>query len=170
MPIPVDYRTLTYKSNLVADSGKYLGRNVYWKLYVFENIIRTIIHSVLTVQIAPNWWFFVADKKLKDKVNFIKMDYASNPRHTKPGNHEIYYIFLKDLNRIIFLNLGLFRPIVPDIDQWVVQIENIRLPRNVIGHMNWLGKSDKIEIDIAYKKAKSLVRKFLKTGFTIIAP
>jgi hypothetical protein len=143
MPAAVDYRTLPFHATRVSDSGRYIGNSIYWKLYAIENIVRVIVHSVLTVQIKSNWWSVAVAPELQRTVLRVRKDYSKQPQHTSPGTHDIYYVFLKDLTLIIQTNIHLFRPLIPDIDRWVLLLEELRLPRNVIGHVNWLGAADK---------------------------
>jgi hypothetical protein len=72
--------------------------------------------------------------------------------------HGVYYLFLSDLNKIITPNSHLFRPHVPDIDQWIARIEQIRVPRNIVGHMNWLTAVDRTRIDVLYADLQQLVK------------
>lgn len=66
-PIP-DFRTRPFSLGAVNASGASLGRTAYRKLYAIENILRVVIHSVLTAQIGPDWWAFEVDPDLQDKV------------------------------------------------------------------------------------------------------
>lgn len=154
-----DFRDVTiFKLSNVGASGKDVGRNVYWKLYVIENTVRIIIHSVLTAQINMNWWGTATTPTLQKKALGLRKKYMTSPWHTVPGNHDIYYIDLADLNEIIRANSHLFLPVIPDIDQWMARIEQIRLPRNVVAHMNWPNKTDRKRIDVFVYDIESLAR------------
>lgn len=168
MPKVLDYRTRTFKIAYVDASGQHIGRSVYWKLYAIENLVRILIHSVLLGDIGQDWWGVATDRPLRRKVESIKEDYASQPSRTSPGKHEIYYVFLRDLNKIILANIDSFRPLIPDIDNWLVRLEAIRLPRNVVGHMNWLNIQDKNDIDETYLEVKALMRKFAGNSGSLI--
>jgi hypothetical protein len=170
MPAALDFRTLPFHATRVSDSGRYIGNSIYWKLYAIENLVRVIVHSVLTAQIALDWWSVAVDPKLQGTVLRIRRDYSRAPWHTSPGTHDIYYVFLKDLNLIIQANIHLFRPLIPDIDRWVGLLEQLRLPRNVVGHVNWLNATDKSQIDTTYVEAKALIRRFSRAGNSIIIP
>lgn len=170
MPAGVDFRTRPFHMTTIGDSGRNIGSSVYWKLYAIENLLRVIIHSVLTAQIGPHWWSLVADPKLQGNVQRIEQDYARKPRHSPPGRHYIYYVFLRDLNRIVLASINHFRPIIPDIDQWLSRLENIRLPRNIVGHMNWPNAFDRQMIDQTYLQMKTLFREFSRSGPPIIIP
>lgn len=169
MPI-VDYRTIPFQIVHVGDSGKYMGRTMYWKLYVLENTVRVLIHSVLTVQINPNWWGLAVRPDTIRKVQNVKRSYARKPHHTNPGRHDLYYVFLPDLVDILRTNSPQFLPYIPDIDQWIIRLENIQLPRNIVGHMNWLNNADKQLINTTYFQLKALLRRMQLTGLNLLIP
>jgi hypothetical protein len=64
---------------------------------------------------------------------------------------------LKDLNEIIRANANLFDPVIPDLDKWMLGIEELRLPRNVVAHMNFPSSTDKKRIDVFYEDYLNLV-------------
>lgn len=170
MPIAVDYRTLPFHITSIGDSGKYIGRSTYWKLYAIENLTRILVHSVLSVQISPAWWAIAIDPDTNRQVQNTKKNYAKQPWHSSPGGHDIYHLFLPDLRKIISIHSHLFRPIIPDIDTWILRIEDIRLPRNIVGHMNWLHVADKRQIDSTYSDMKALIRRLSRSGMVITIP
>jgi len=170
MSAVVDYRTIPFNLTNVGSSGKYIGDSIYWKLFAVENLIRVLIHSVLSAQYGTHWWKVAVDSDLSEDVIRLQRYYAKQPRRTAPGRHEIYYVYLRDLNRIILTHIHLFRPLIADIDQLMTRIEEIRLPRNVVGHMNWLNILDKQEIDATYSELKRIVRKYLRSGAVITIP
>lgn len=135
-----------------------MGRSVYWKLYFVENVLRVVINSVLSVQMKPDWWEDAVGKTIKDRVDGFRRDYLMNPWHTYPGKHGIYYVYLRNLGDIIRDHADLFVPVIPNIDEWVAKIEQIRLPRNVVGHMNFISRNDQKLIDSMYDECKELVR------------
>ena len=159
MAIASDFRNaVVFDLSSVRASGRDIGRNVYWKLYAIENVVRVIIHSVLSAQINTNWWATATDPTLQKKALGFRRKYTSRPWHTAPGNHDIYYVDLPDLNEIIRANSQLFLPVIPDIDQWMARIEQIRLPRNVVAHMNWPHATDRKRIDVFFEDLQSLAQ------------
>lgn len=170
MPTPGDYRTNPYSLDYVLDSGKYMGDIVYWKVYAIENIVRIVICSVLEVQIGPNWWSVVSNRYIRKHVQSVRDSEAAFPNHTSPGSHDIYCIFLTDLTRIIAKTSHLFLPVIGDINLWVVRLEDIRIPRNLLGHMNWLNQNDRHLIRETYFEAKRLIRTIEEAGITIQIP
>lgn len=171
MPGAVDFRTRAFAGVNVDASGRDLGRKVYWKLYVIENLIRVVVHSILTAQVGPNWWASSVSTDLQRQVTRFKSRYAKQPWHSPPGQHDIYYTFLSDLSEIIRAHSHLFLPLIPDIDQWMARIEQILLPRNIVGHMNWLSATDRQRIDVFYADLHALIKHLALTpGFSFVIP
>lgn len=154
----------------VNRSGQFVGQSFYWKLYFVENAFRVIINSVLSITFKPDWWEDAVKKKIKDNVEWRRRDYLASPWHTNPGKHGIYYVHLSNLGDIIRDNANLFRDIIPNIDDWVADIEKIRLPRNVVGHMNFINRDDQRQIDLMYRKSKVLVRSLQREKVVLKIP
>src|SRR5690349_15101674 len=163
----VDFRKYDFSVGRINDSGKSVGRRVYWKLFAIENHVRIIVHSVLTAQISSDWWASATDPGLQGQVQARKAEYANQPWHTAPGQHEIYYTFLPDLTKIIAANSHLFLPIIPDIDQWVSRLEQVKVPRNIVGHMNWPSLTDRKRIDVCYNDIRELTLHLVRSGFGV---
>ncbi len=164
-----DYRLSTYDISNVKASGQNLGRTVYWKLYTIENIVRIIINSILTAQVGDKWWTIAVGKSLQKKVTQYQKKYISQPWHSSPGKHDIYYLGLTEYNEILRDNSHLFLPIIPDVDQWIARLEQVRLPRNVVAHMNWVHGTDRNRINVVYKDIQRLVT-HLDSLVSLIAP
>jgi len=154
----------------MTKSGKYVGKTSYWRLYAIENAWRIIVHSVLNAQFAPDdWWVVAVDKPTREKAEDRKKDYAKRPWHGHGGNHGVYYLLLSDLTKIIATHRDLFRPIAPQIDNWIAKLDDLRLPRNVVGHMNWPTSQDLKRIDVFYEDLQQLLRQ-IATRITLSAP
>ncbi len=153
----LDFRLSKFDLNGVSKSGRFIGRQTYWKLYCIENIFRVVIHSVLTLEILPDWWTVAVDQDIQKKALRFQSNYLNKGWHGKPGTHGIYYIDLKDLNEIIRANANLFSPVIPDLDKWIIGIEELRLPRNVVAHMNFPTKTDMKRIDVFYDDCLYLI-------------
>lgn len=157
MGAAADFRSAgAFNLSHVDTSGRDVGRRVYWKLYAIENVIRVIVHSVLSIQIEPNWWPRAVDTRIQTKAERYRANYTASPWHSSPGVHGIYFIDLADLNEIVRANSNHFLPIIPDVDQWMARIEQVRLPRNVVAHMNWPNKTDRRRIDVFYDDVRTL--------------
>lgn len=178
MPRVVDYRIIPFQVSKVGDSGRYVGRTAYWKLYAIENLVRVMINSILPDQLGSDWWSTVASNSgsrrrgqtLGDQVETLKRKYQQSPNRTSPGNHDIYYLYLPDLTKIIFNNRAVFLPVIPDIDDWIARIENLILPRNVVAHMNWLNQPDNTEIEEVYIGLKRLASELIRNGRSMTIP
>jgi hypothetical protein len=158
MPNTNDFRSYAFDPIRVDAAGKNVGQKVYWKLYSIENLVRVIVHSILTAEINANWWGVAVDPEIQRNVKRRRTDYLNRPWHSTPGKHDIYYAFLHDLGKIIMANSHLFRPMIPDIDQWIARIEQVRVPRNIVGHMNWPNKTDRQRIDVVHADLHQLVQ------------
>ncbi len=170
MPVVRDFRNYSYDAQRVERCGRYLGRNSYWKLYAIENILRIVVHSVLSVQIGPAWWNLAVTPKTIKKVLETRSRYSRQPQHTSPGLHDIHYIYLTTLNTIIRENSSLFLPIFPDIDQWIAKVEGIVTPRNLIGHMNFPDQRDRQRIDNLHRDIGTLVFSLQQKGISLQIP
>ncbi len=170
MPQVSDFRQFSFDVQRIQASGKHVGRNVYWKLYTIENLVRVFINSVLSIQISPRWWSTAVDPTIAGKATHVKSQYSSRPWHSQPGSHDIYFVFLPDLNEIIRANSHLFLPIVPDVDQWIARLEQVRIPRNIVGQMNWPSAIDQKRIDVLHSDLVSLITYLSGSGLLIAIP
>lgn len=171
MPRDSDFRIgSNFSVAAVNSSGLFIGKRVYWKLYAIENIYRVLIHSILTIQINSNWWSIAVDQNIRQKAQKFRQDYLKRPWHTNPGVHDIYYIHLSDLNKIALVNSHLLVSLIPDIDQWIVKIETLRLPRNVVVHMNFPNPTDRARIGVLYDDFKNLLSSSIASRITLKIP
>jgi len=157
MPSVPDYRATVFATTSVCRSGRNVGRVVYWKLYAIENYYRVLLHSILSVQVSSSWWQLAVDQKIQSKALNFRQQYTARPWHTNPGSHDIYYLDLRDLNEIARANSNLLQPIILDIDAWIAKVESIRLPRNIVAHMNFPNSRDKARIEIVYTDFENLM-------------
>lgn len=170
MPIVRDFKRYPYKPIRLDRCGRDVGSKVYWKLYAIENTIRVVIHSVLTAQLGPTWWAVAVDAKIAGKAARFRAGYVKRPRNATPGTSDIYLIFLTDLTEILRANTNLFTPVVPDTNNWIATLEAIRLPRNLVGHMNFPNSYDRSQVDFAYSQLPSLIRSLTASGVPILTP
>ncbi len=171
MPIPKDYRSYTaFDLGRVHAAGKHLGKTDYWKLFAIENMLRVIVHSVLSAQVGANSWSTAAPAAVAKSVLSRRQDYAKRPWHSTPGKHEVYYLQLPELTNVMQVNSNQFRPIVPQIDNWIAQAELLRLPRNIVGRMNWPSKPDRQRIDVFHSDLQALLRQLSNGGVALKIP
>jgi len=153
----IDFRTTQFSPERIGRCGANVGQRVYPKLYRVENLLRILIHSVLTSQIGNNWWQTAVDATIRKSVSSAQRRYLSRPWHTNPGSHEIYYTDLFELLEIARANAHLLAPVVVDINQWIVKVDSIRLPRNVVAHMNFPNAQDRRRIDTILSDLEALI-------------
>jgi hypothetical protein len=167
-----DFRQFAFQPGRIARCGRNVGVEVYWKLYVIENTIRIVIHSILSAQIGPDWWDDAVDYAIQRNARRFRESYEANPRNASPGAHDIHLVFLKDLTEIIRANNHLISPVVPTADQWIVTLEGIRLPRNLVGHMNFPNAYDRNAIDDAYAQLPALLAHLpaFRTPIPVVIP
>jgi hypothetical protein len=170
MPPARDFRTLVFDVARVDASGKNLGGKVYWKLYAIENLVRVIANSVFTAEHGPAWWVIAVDGTVRGNITYRKSEYANQPWHSTPGKHDIYYAQLPELTKVVANSSNLFRPLIPKIDEWVKRLEEIRLPRNVVGHMNWLSPIDRKRLDVLHADLQALIRHLSDSNLPIVVP
>jgi hypothetical protein len=171
MPGIADFRNFPFLRSRVEGCGRYLGHQCYWKLYTIENCLRVILHSVLSAQISSNWWDDAVDPKIKKNIVRLKKDYLRKSAHTSPGRHDIYYVYLTDLTKIMATTSHLMARVITDVDAWIAKIEGVRIPRNLIGHMNFPNVSDRRRIDELHADLTELIRRLERTpGLRIEIP
>jgi hypothetical protein len=157
MPTVTDFRYTALNFAAITACGRYQGRRSYWRLYHIENTLRIVVHSILTVQISSGWWATAVDPGTQAKATRYHGSYKGRSWFGHVGNHGIYHIDLSDLAKIIRVNSHEFRPIVPDIDDWILDLELVRRPRNQVAHMNLADAADQQAIDRLYRKCPKLV-------------
>ncbi len=157
-----DFRSSTFARTKVEACGRFLGHRSYWKLYSIENYVRIILHSVLVALVGPNWWSTSVDPKVQSRIEGLKKDYHKRSLHTSPGRHDIYFAYLSDLTKIMTASRHLIVTVISDVDSWIVKMENIRIPRNLVGHMNFPNSSDRDRIDKLHTDLSALMQKLEK--------
>jgi hypothetical protein len=170
MPLVRDFRNASFKPVRIDRCGRSVGSKLYWKLYAVENTIRIVINLVLTQQIGINWWNLAVDQDVVKQAARFRVHYAAKPKNANPGVHDIHLIFLSDLTEILRANSHQFLPIVTDTNNWIALLEAIRVPRNLVGHMNFPNAFDKAAIDTAYSQLPSLLNQLTTNGVPILIP
>ena len=164
----VDFRrTNLFSPNRIERCGNNIGKSVYPKLYVIENLVRIILHSILTAQLGSGWWQIAVNQTVQGKATSFRARYLARPWHTNPGDHDIYYVDLADLVEITRTNSHILSPVIVDINNWVAQIDSIRFPRNVTAHMNFPNTTDRKRIDLIHNDLKALVASLQQNSLII---
>jgi hypothetical protein len=170
MPLIRDFRNYSYSADRIHRCGRSVGCKIYWKLYAIENTIRIVIHSVLTAQFGPNWWTVAVDPAIVKKATKFRANYAAKPKNASPGATEIHLVYLSDLTEILRVNNHLFIPVIPDTNNWIATLEAIRVPRNLVGHMNFPNAYDRTAVDLAHSQLPNLLNYLTTNGVPILVP
>lgn len=165
MPTTEDFRTHpSFALAGVASSGRAIGTKAYWRLYLVENIFRVIIHSILTAQYAHgDWWKEAVDPGRQTKAEVRKARYKALSWKSTEGEHGIYYLDISDLVEIMRVASDYLSPLM-DVDEWIIRLEEMRLPRNVVAHMNFPTQDDQDYYNKLYKDACSLMKNLEKNS------
>lgn len=170
MAVVRDFRAYSFQSARIDRCGRHIGSKVYSKLYVIENTIRIVVHSVLSANIHANWWDVAVDKPVRDNAQKLRRRYAAKPQNASPGVHDIHLVFLSDLIEILRANRHLIVLVVTDIDQWIATLEAILVPRNLVGHMNFPNTFDRNAIDTSYARLPSLLGHLAANKVPVLVP
>ncbi len=170
MPLVRDFRNATFRLDRIDRCGRHIGSKLYWKLYAIENTLRVVVNSVLTLQLGANWWGVAVDPDVVSKASRFRTHYAAKPRNASPGVADIHLIFLSDLTEILRANSHQFLPVVTDTNNWIAALEAIRVPRNLVGHMNFPNAFDRAAIDFAYVQLPSLIGQLTTNAVPILIP
>lgn len=170
MPVVRDFRNYSYKYARVDRCGRDVGSKIYWKLYAIENTVRIVIHSVLTEQLGANWWSLAVDGRISGNVSRRRTSYAAKPQNANPGSGGIHLLLLSELTEILRANSNQFIPVVPDTANWIATLEGIRVPRNLVGHMNFPNSFDRTAIDSAYSQLPALIGHLSANGVPVLVP
>jgi hypothetical protein len=166
----LDYRSHAFDATRVDRTARAIGRGPFAQLYAAENALRVVVNSVLVVQSGPDWWLTSVDPRLQAQATTFATRHAAKPWYSTPGPHGLYYLFLSDLAEIVRANLNLFLPLVPDINLWLFKIEDVRLPRNVVCHMNFPTTVDQQRIAVFYNDVRRLVSQLASEGLAMKVP
>jgi len=170
MPASIDFRLYVFSLDRILSAGRYLGHRTYWKLFFLENIFRILINSILTVSQGQNWWELAVDKRIRKNVERFQIQYSKKAWRSNPGKHGLYYVGLSDLSEIMRANADFIREVIPDIDDWLVNIETLRIPRNTLAHMNSPSVTDLGLIDQLYILSRGLLPKLSTKKIQTLIP
>ena len=153
VPITVDEKivdTFLLPSNLTAHAKKM--SNVYPFFYVFENLLRYVIMSVLEKKYGKDWWTTVTiSRDIRDEVERRKKAEGRDRWVGKRGSHEIFYTDLGDLGLSINSNYGDFKDIFPNLTWIKSRVDDLEKSRNVLAHNNLLPNNEMKRIKIYLK-------------------
>src|SRR2546427_4900865 len=119
----LDYRRFAFTEARVKSSCASVGMGAYRDLYIAENLLRILIHSVLTVQIPGGWWPVAVDPPRQSKALYVASQLPVRASHKLAGPQGLYYLFFPDLTEIVRANSNLFVHLIPDVLTWLTQVE-----------------------------------------------
>jgi Swt1-like HEPN len=124
--------------------------DLYPKMYLLENSIRSLINRVMTASHGAGWWATHAPTDVQKTVKGRKDKEDKVPWHGKRGAHEIYYSDFSDLRNIITKNWTDFQPIIPK-QQWIAQwLEELEPARNTLAHNNPVAANEKKRLEVFF--------------------
>jgi hypothetical protein len=143
-------------SAAVADEAARMAE-LYPKMYLLENSIRSVINRVLTAKHGTDWWATQAPSAVRKLVQGRKDKEDKVPWHGKRGAHEIYYSDFSDLRNIIEKNWVDFDPIIHK-QQWINQwLEELEPARNTLAHNNPVSENEQKRIEVFYADWAALI-------------
>lgn len=130
---------------------------LYPKMYLLENSIRSVINRVLTAKHGKDWWLTEAPIGVRKLVQGRKDKEDKVPWHGKRGAHEIYYSDFSDLRNIIEKNWVDFDPIIHK-QQWINQwLEELEPARNTLAHNNPVSENEQKRIEVFFNDWTQLI-------------
>lgn len=137
-----------------ARDAERMAKRVYPVLYVFENSLRDVINSVLTVKVGVDWFDKLAPKRLKEKVTDRRKAEGADAWHSKRGLHELHYLDLRDLATIVkgqkaWLH---FKELLPRENWLDGVIDDMNVSRRPAAHMNPLSGDDIKQIEAGFAR------------------
>jgi hypothetical protein len=118
-----------------------LGSDVYPKLFVLENSIRSLIQKCLEIH-GNNWWDIYVPLKIKNNVSRTMNKEKRYPYRESRGNHPISYANFSDLSTIILANQTFFIDIILDFEWFKVRMDEVYMARNNLAHCVPLSNDD----------------------------
>lgn len=143
-------------SAAVADEAARMAE-LYPKMYLLENSIRSVINRVLTAKHGRAWWATQAPSAVRRLVQGRKDKEDKVPWHGKRGAHEIYYSDFSDLRNIIEKNWVDFDPIIHK-QQWISQwLEELEPARNTLAHHNPVTENEQKRLEVFFTDWTALI-------------
>ena len=137
----------------------------YPSMYVFENLIRYVVMTVLEKKYKKNWWNQpnVISNKIRRRVEGRKRKEGKNKWHSRRGSHEIFYTDFADLSAIISTNCNEFKEVFGDL-QIEAEMRQLELSRNIIAHNNPLPPREVTRIKMYLEDLQKQLNIYVKKG------
>ncbi len=143
-------------SAAVADEAARMAE-LYPKMYLLENSIRSVINRVLTAKHGRDWWATQAPSAVRKLVQGRKDKEDKVPWHGKRGAHEVYYSDFSDLRNIIEKNWVDFDAIIHK-QQWISQwLEELEPARNTLAHHNPVAENEQKRLEVFFADWSALI-------------
>jgi hypothetical protein len=133
-----------------------LGNDVYPKLFILENSIRSLIVKCLE-PLDKNWWNIDVPLKVRDNVSRTMNNEKRYPYRKARGNHPISYANFADLNTIIQANQSIFQKIIIRFDWFSFRMDEVYMARNNLAHCVSLSNDDIARINLFYREWATLL-------------
>ena len=132
-------------ANIISQAKKMAQYYPYF--YILENSIRNLIITVMTKKYGENWWQNEIKnnytfKNLCQKVDVRKKDEDEFKWHGKRNAHEIFYVDVEDLKKIVIDYWDYYRNILKNRPWFETALNIINMSRRVIAHNNPLSERD----------------------------
>ena len=127
-----------------------LGCDVFPKLFVLENSIRSLITKHLDA-ISANWWDTYAPSTVKNNVSKTMNREKRYPYREARGNHPISYANFADLSAIVLANQSVFQDVILDFGWFKVKMDEVYMARNNLAHCVSLSDDDIARINLFFR-------------------
>lgn len=127
-----------------------LGSDVYPRLFVLENSIRSLITKRLSA-LDTNWWDTYVPSQVKNNVSRTINKEKRYPYREARGNHPISYANFSDLSTIILENQSVFQDVILDFEWFKVKMDEIYMVRNNLAHCVALSNDDVSRINLFFR-------------------
>jgi len=143
-----------------AREAKVMAEKVYPILYVFENSARDIIARVLAANLGADWWDKVAYSEIRTEVKRRKAKEGEEAWHSKRGDNPLSYLDLDHLSDLVGKPKVWphFKEIFPRDNWFSAVVDDLKVSRRVIAHMNPLTDDDIKQVEAGFKRWVKQIR------------
>ncbi|MCJ7507319.1 MAG: Swt1 family HEPN domain-containing protein [candidate division Zixibacteria bacterium] len=128
-----------------------IGKESFPQIFVLENSIRQLIIKKLSGTYGKDWWLKARIKDVREKVQRTIDKEKKYPYRERRGTHPIYYSNFADLKQVILNERNLFVDVIPDLQWFGVQMDQVYMARNPLAHSIPLTEDDASRIRLLYR-------------------
>lgn len=132
----------------VAAEAKMMAEQVYPRVYILENSMRSFIVRILEAAHGKKWWDTKVPEKIRKAVAFRMTTDERMHWHGKRGAHPIYYSDFSHLAQIVEANWSDFANFLPSKGFFTQKVEELNVSRRVVAHCNPLSKHDQQRLQV----------------------